>query len=210
MTRQITVIGGPWPERIGCKGYDVTDTLAANMYPRAGMHRSEVIIRLDDDPLAYRTYVDHIWTCVISRRDTSHITNPKKGTEPMPIKPPPMGAFAKWVAIGDQVTGTLTRIEEEGGETVQGDPCPELTIETEDGHEVQVTCSQARLWTRVAELDAEGALLVGRHIEIELTDIEKRNGGRTLKHFRVELSGKASVKVPTPKPRYSGDDEEPF
>jgi hypothetical protein len=71
---RIRIVGGPWPERIGCTGRIVTDELDPKTYPRHGLGRYETIIQLDDDPLAVEprgpfAHVDRRWTCVIDFRD---------------------------------------------------------------------------------------------------------------------------------------------
>jgi hypothetical protein len=76
---RIRVVGGPWPERIGCTGRVVTEELDPKIYPRAGLGRYETIIHLDDDPLVtppcgdYHCFHNHDrqrgWSCVIDFRD---------------------------------------------------------------------------------------------------------------------------------------------
>lgn len=70
----LTVIGGPWPERIGADGWDVTAEMDPAIYPRHGLGRGEIIILLRADPVPRGTGVfaarDPRWTCVIQRRDT--------------------------------------------------------------------------------------------------------------------------------------------
>lgn len=82
MTR-VRIVGGPWPERIGCEGtiVDQPDGPAGDRYPWAGRSASEVIVRLDDDPLdcgrrgCLHTGADfgcgngRSWTCAIGRRN---------------------------------------------------------------------------------------------------------------------------------------------
>lgn len=65
---RFTVIGGPWPERIGCAGRTVpppnTFPPEGNTYPWAGLGKDEVVVRLDHDPLG-TTF--NGWTCVLQR-----------------------------------------------------------------------------------------------------------------------------------------------
>lgn len=63
-TQRIRIVGGPWPERIGCTGVTVT---GPNRYPWAKLPKSEVVILLDEDPLG-ATHDDPQWTCALSRR----------------------------------------------------------------------------------------------------------------------------------------------
>lgn len=72
----IRVIGGPWPERVGCTGRIVTDELPDGIYPRAGRAADEVIVLLDDDPIAnwHGGYdQERGWTCVLFRSDVEAI-----------------------------------------------------------------------------------------------------------------------------------------
>lgn len=64
------MIGGPWPERIGCEGRVVDDELDPRIYPLKGRGRNEVVILLDDDPLRTGSKpADDQWSCVIGRKD---------------------------------------------------------------------------------------------------------------------------------------------
>jgi hypothetical protein len=71
--QRIRVVGGPWPERIGCEGRIVTHELDRRIYPRHGMGKGETIIRLDDDPLHRCGYCDARWTCVIDAKDVEPV-----------------------------------------------------------------------------------------------------------------------------------------
>lgn len=71
------MIGGPWPERIGCEGRVVDDELDPRIYPLKGRAGNEVVILLDDDPLSHEpkgefsttAEQDAAWSCVIGRKD---------------------------------------------------------------------------------------------------------------------------------------------
>lgn len=78
MSQRIVVVGGPWPERIGCEGVIVEPSAAeARRYPFAGRGPKEVLILLDDDPVVPRdgdvgefgTTAEERkrWTCVIGK-----------------------------------------------------------------------------------------------------------------------------------------------
>lgn len=70
MGQRITVIGGSWPERIGCTGRIVTDDLPDGIYPRSGRRATEVILLLDDDPIgSWPGEEERGWTCVLDRSD---------------------------------------------------------------------------------------------------------------------------------------------
>jgi len=99
--------------------------------------------------------------------------------------PPPSGAFAKFATKGDKVVGHLLEVRGDGS-TMNGEPCPLLVIDTGDDT-VKITCSQAQLWSKTVELHTAGTLVPGRKIKVELTDIERRPNGRTLKHFAIDV-----------------------
>jgi hypothetical protein len=65
---RIRVVGGPWPERIGREG--VIATSDAKCYPWVTHGRNEVVVLLDDDPLAGPVVgLEDEWTCVMDRGD---------------------------------------------------------------------------------------------------------------------------------------------
>lgn len=66
----VTVIGGPWPERIGCTGRVVARD--RDEYPFNGLGKNEVVILLDDDPLTRNRKVHPSWSCVMDRSHLSH------------------------------------------------------------------------------------------------------------------------------------------
>lgn len=94
--RRIRVIGGPWPERVGCEGVIAvrpTDE-RGKKYPWHDAHKSPhlVHILLDDDPLAFTGPTGQLselknalrcstveeqyrdgWTCCIDRSDIEEI-----------------------------------------------------------------------------------------------------------------------------------------
>lgn len=85
---RIRIIGGPWPERIGCEGVIVEAPKGYDRYPFHKLPASEVAVLLDDDPLSCeKRGCDHspdrylsctlpnpdedgeAWTCSIGRED---------------------------------------------------------------------------------------------------------------------------------------------
>lgn len=60
---RIIVIGGPWPERIGCQGVTVPD--GPDRYPWHKLPKGEQVILLDDDPLSGGQDSEPRWTCVM-------------------------------------------------------------------------------------------------------------------------------------------------
>jgi hypothetical protein len=63
----LEVTGGPWQARIGRMAYEVTDLLDPSIYPRKGLARNEIIIRIVNDPLDDGQH--RSWSCVIRRSD---------------------------------------------------------------------------------------------------------------------------------------------
>jgi hypothetical protein len=66
-------MAGPWPERIGCRGYVVRDP-GDGVYPFDKPLRGEVVIKLDADPAYPNWSGDRWWTCVIGVKDVRVIT----------------------------------------------------------------------------------------------------------------------------------------
>ena len=100
----------------------------------------------------------------------------------------PSGDFAKWENAGDTVVGTVTA--KSIGRTLNNEPCPQLSIRTDDGRDVIVTAAQAHLSAQLRSAKPK----VGDRIAIVFTGTEKRDGGKTLKKFDVQ------VKAGTPQP----------
>jgi hypothetical protein len=90
------------------------------------------------------------------------------------------GAYVKFDAIGDTVTGTVVNITAHRWD--DGSVSPQVLLDTADG-EKTVTAGQVRLKSALAEQRPER----GDAITITLSDIEKRSGGKTLKHFTVNV-----------------------
>lgn len=91
------------------------------------------------------------------------------------------GTFVRFEAEGDSVSGKITGITKHRFD--DGTPVPQLSIQTDDGNEVTLTAGQIRLKAALAE--ARPA--IGDHLAVRLTRIEKRAGGKTLKHFDVKV-----------------------
>jgi hypothetical protein len=58
----------PWPARRGLLCEDVTEQMDPDKYPRAGMGPNEVIVLIDDDPIALAAGSHPGWSCVMGRR----------------------------------------------------------------------------------------------------------------------------------------------
>ncbi len=97
--------------------------------------------------------------------------------------------FVKFEAVGDTVTGTIVNIRAHRWDN--GDVSPQILLDC-DGDERTVTAGQVRLKAALAEKRPEA----GDVITITLSDIEKRPGGKTLKHFDVSVvpAGQARAK----------------
>jgi hypothetical protein len=102
------------------------------------------------------------------------------------------GDYVKFDVVGDKVEGTITAIKRHQFE--DGKVVPSLEIETPDGPKT-LTAGQVRLKAALAEKRPG----VGDHISITLTQIEKRAGGKTLKHFEV-IVGPAPAAAAAPAP----------
>lgn len=100
------------------------------------------------------------------------------------------GDFITFDAKGDNVSGTVQAIRVKRWD--DGKVSPEILLVTDDGEEKTMTAGQVQLKAKLAELRPES----GDHIVVTLSEIEKRAGGKTLKHFTVE-SGKAKA-APAP------------
>jgi hypothetical protein len=67
------IIGGPWPQRIGCECHIVHRPVgqAGLRYPWNGLGASEVVISIEDDPLT--SVGARYWSCVIDRTNITPI-----------------------------------------------------------------------------------------------------------------------------------------
>ena len=91
------------------------------------------------------------------------------------------GAYVKWETPGDCVTGDLISVGQ--GEDMQGGACPQLVIREDDGLERILTASQAQLKSKLRKHRPNA----GDRIKILFERVEKRDGGKTLKHFEVSV-----------------------
>lgn len=91
------------------------------------------------------------------------------------------GEFVKFEKIGDRVAGTITAIRRHKFE--DGSVAAQVLLTTDDGEEKTLTAGQVRLKAALAEQRPEA----GDHLTVTLKQVEKRSGGKTLKHFDVEI-----------------------
>ena len=103
------------------------------------------------------------------------------------------GDFFKFNDVGDSIAGTISVIRAQRWDDGKVDP--QVILTTDDGEEKTVTAGQIRLKTALAEQRPEA----GDHITMTLTDIEKRAGGKTLKHFDVVV-GRGGKPAASPAP----------
>ena len=121
------------------------------------------------------------------------------------------GNFVTFVDVGDAVSGVILKIGRQTFQNKDGDSvAPQLTLRCDDGEERTLTAGQIRLKMALVEQRPE----VGDHVAIELTQVEKRGGGKTLKHFNVKVTrGVGTTPLPTTAPKASaskGSDSPPF
>ncbi len=91
------------------------------------------------------------------------------------------GEFISFENIGDTVSGTINAIRTHRFD--DGKVVPQILMTTDSGEERTLTAGQVRLKAELAEKRPEA----GDHLKVTLSDIEKRSGGKTLKHFTVEV-----------------------
>ena len=103
------------------------------------------------------------------------------------------GEFVKFENVGDSVSGTVNAVRAHRFD--DGSVAPQILLTTDDGEERTVTAGQVRLKAELATQRPEP----GDHVVITFTEIEKRSGGKTLKHFSVQVTrGGAPAAAATP------------
>lgn len=104
------------------------------------------------------------------------------------------GDFIKFNEAGDTASGVITSIRVHRWDDGKVDP--QIFLTTDDGEERTLTAGQVRLKAALTEARPN----VGDHLKITLTQIEKRSGGKTLKHFDVAVTpaGQTPAAVSTP------------
>jgi hypothetical protein len=88
--------------------------------------------------------------------------------------------YVSFNEIGDTVTGVVTGVFAHRFD--DGKVVPKIMLAVGDG-EVALTAGQVRLKAELSEKRPE----VGDTLTVTLTEIEKRAGGKTLKHFDVAV-----------------------
>lgn len=92
------------------------------------------------------------------------------------------GEFVKFENVGDTVSGTVNAVRAHRFD--DGSVAPQILLTTDDGEERTVTAGQVRLKAELATQRPEP----GDHVVIQFTQEEKRSGGKTLKHFTVQVT----------------------
>lgn len=104
------------------------------------------------------------------------------------------GDYIKFDNIGDTVTGTVVAIRVHRWD--DGKVSPQVLLDVA-GEEKTITAGQVRLKAALAEQRPEP----GDLLTVTLCDVEKRQGGKTLKHFDVSVvrgGGAARGAAPAP------------
>ena len=113
------------------------------------------------------------------------------------------GTYAKFERIGDSYTGRIAAFDLEGGTDFNGDPCPQLVLETADGI-IKVSAGQANLRRQMT--DYATRLIPGHGARVTYSgDYETKHGTRG-KEFTLGVT-------PTPVAPIVADlsaDEAPF
>lgn len=99
------------------------------------------------------------------------------------------GEYVKFDNVGDSVAGKVVAIRKHVWD--DGSVSPQILLDC-DGEERTVTAGQVRLKVALAEKRPQP----GQHITITLTEIEKRSGGKTLKHFDVQVGTPVAAAAP--------------
>lgn len=94
---------------------------------------------------------------------------------------PESGEFFKFANVGDTITGYVTALQVKTWP--DGSASPQLVLDTPDADGVVVTCGQTQLKAKLHEQRPA----VGDQVYIKFTEEEKRQGGKTLKHFDVRV-----------------------
>lgn len=92
------------------------------------------------------------------------------------------GEFVSFENVGDTVSGTVNALRTHRFD--DGKVVPQILLTTDDGDERTLTAGQVRLKAEMAAQRPE----VGDHIKVTFSQLEKRQGGKTLKHFDVVVT----------------------
>ena len=101
--------------------------------------------------------------------------------------------YAKFENVGDTVSGTVTGVYAHRFD--DGKVVPKIMLDTSEG-EIALTAGQVRLKAALSEKRPE----VGDELTVTMTEVEKRAGGKTLKHFDVVVVKSGSPATAKAKP----------
>lgn len=102
------------------------------------------------------------------------------------------GEFVKFEQIGDSISGTIDAVRTHRFDDTG--VAPQILLTTDSGEERTLTAGQIRLKAALAAERPEQ----GDHLKVTLTQIEKRAGNRTLKHFEVKVTRGAKTSTDQP------------
>lgn len=103
------------------------------------------------------------------------------------------GDYVKWENVGDSIVGKFLSISKDGGTDFNGNVCPLVVIETDDGETRKLTVAQANLKGKLWEAKPRP----GDRIAIAFTSTTKVDKGE-MKVFEIEV--KRAEEVAATKP----------
>lgn len=106
------------------------------------------------------------------------------------------GDYIKFDNPGDTVTGKVIAVRKHVWD--DGSVSPQILMDV-NGEEKTVTAGQVRLKAELAAKRPQP----GQHVTITLTEIEKRSGGKTLKHFDVQVGTPVAAPVAAEGAQYN-------
>ena len=109
--------------------------------------------------------------------------------------------YAKFEAIGDTVSGTVTGVYAHRFD--DGKVVPKIMLDTSEG-EVALTAGQVRLKAELSEKRPE----VGDTLTVTLSEVEKRAGGKTLQHFDVVVAKSGAPKTKAAAPTLTDEQKQ--
>ena len=116
-------------------------------------------------------------------------------------------SFVKFEKVNDTVSGTILSVKRHRFD--EGNLVPQILLRCDDGEERTLTAGQTRLKLALVEQRPEE----GDHLTVTLTQIEKRAGGKTLKHFDVVIkrgNGPVPAAASAETSRSAGGSKPPF
>jgi len=115
--------------------------------------------------------------------------------------------FVSFDSVGDTVSGTILAVKRHRFD--DGGLVPQIILRCDDGEERTLTAGQTRLKLALTAQRPDE----GDHLKVPLTQIEKRSGGKTLKHFDVLVrrgNGPVPASASAETSRAKGSSAPPF